>query len=97
MFLFLGTIIFIIAVTYSYYQIKYALTGKPGPFQTLTYMDDGNKETHEEIIAYLDDPIGPKIILKMRISFYDNPGYLQHFLIQKSIEQGSRINIEVIL
>lgn len=95
MFLFFGTIIFIIVITYAYYQFKYSLTGEPGPFQALTYEDDGRDETYEEIITYLDDPKGPKIILKMQFTHYENPTHLQQFLIQKSLEQHSRIKIEV--
>ena len=78
-----------------YWVLRSLFTGEPGPFDTITYIDDGYIADYLEIIEHLDNQFGPSIILKMRFFDFENPSYYQRLLIQKSRENKSSLTIEV--
>jgi len=92
----IGFMIFCISAIYLYFVFRRILTGQPSPFETLTYIDNYDTDTYQEIINYLEDTTGPSIILKMRFFHYRAPSYWQAMLITKSFEKNSKLEIQVI-
>lgn len=90
----IGTIILIVVLTWSYYRIQEALTGKPGPFSTVVYEDDGFV-VYQEIFDYIQDPRGPTVVYKIPFESYNFPNVFQRALIAIS-ENNPRLKIEVI-
>ena len=86
---------FIAAVIFVYYTLRSLITGEPGPFETITYDDNLNPATYQEIINYLEDKQGPSIVVHMKYQHFLYPNYWQSFLIVKSNEPSSKIRIEV--
>ena len=86
---------FIFACIFVYYTLRSLITGEPGPFETITYDDDCNLATYQEIIKYLEDEQGPSIVFHMAYEHFLHPSYHQSFLIVKSNEPSSKIRIEV--
>jgi len=88
-------IVVVIVSAYIFYAIRRGVTGVPGPFDTVTYTDDGTEETYKEIIGHLERNDGPNIIVNMSYSNEQEPNHYQDYLIKKSKEEKSEIKINL--
>ena len=92
----IASAIVIFVLIFVFYTLREAITGEWSPFSTVTFEDDFNTETYQEIIALVSKQGGPSVVFQMNYANYMDPDLEQAFLIIKSKEEKSSLRIEVV-